>query len=108
MAVPTREGAAAEVLRDARVAVTLHQGRLPIREVAMTSSTAPVVGRVAGTFRYPVKSMAGESPDVVDVSWHGVAGDRRWAFVRPGQQANGFPWQTLREQPQMCRFTARL
>lgn len=74
----------------------------------MISSEAPVVGHVAGTFRYPVKSMAGESPDGVELSWHGVAGDRRWAFVRPGQEANGFPWQTIREQPRMWRFTARL
>ena len=40
------------------------------------------VGRVVGLRRYPVKSMAAESLTGVDVSWHGVAGDRRWAFVR--------------------------
>ena len=66
------------------------------------------VGRIAQLYRYPVKSMAGESLDAVDVSWHGVAGDRRWAFVRPDHQAHGFPWQTIREEPRMCLFSARL
>jgi uncharacterized protein YcbX len=66
------------------------------------------VGRIARLYRYPVKSMAGESLDAADVSWHGVAGDRRWAFVRPNHQAHGFPWQTIREEPRMCLFSARL
>ena len=54
-----------------------------------------VVGRVAGLWRYPVKSMAGEELDGVEVSWHGLAGDRRWAFIRDGQVRGGFPWLTL-------------
>jgi uncharacterized protein YcbX len=57
-----------------------------------------LVGRVAALLRYPVKSMAAEALENVDVSWHGIAGDRRWAFVRPGMQSNGFPWLTLRER----------
>ena len=52
--------------------------------------------------------MAGESLDAIELSWHGVAGDRRWAFIQPGHQAHGFPWQTIREEPRMCLFTARL
>ena len=43
-----------------------------------------VVGRVAGLWRYPVKSMAAERLEDVEVSWHGLAGDRRWAFARDG------------------------
>ena len=43
-----------------------------------------VVGRVAGLWRYPVKSMAAERLENVEVSWHGLAGDRRWAFIRDG------------------------
>jgi MOSC domain-containing protein len=42
------------------------------------------VGRVVGLWRYPVKSMAAEPLAEVDVSWHGFAGDRRWAFIRNG------------------------
>ena len=56
------------------------------------------VGRVAAVLRYPVKSMAAESVADVDVSWHGLSGDRRWAFVRPGLSTNGFPWLTLRQR----------
>jgi uncharacterized protein YcbX len=63
-----------------------------------------VVGRVAGIWRYPVKSMGAESLDAVDVSWHGLAGDRRWAFVRHGTTRSGFPWLTIRERPDMGHY----
>jgi uncharacterized protein len=63
-----------------------------------------VVGRVVGLRRYPVKSMAAEELDRAEVSWHGVAGDRRWAFVRDGQVRSGFPWLTIRERPEMARY----
>ncbi len=35
--------------------------------------------RVSELWRYPVKSMAGESIDVAEVGIDGIAGDRRWA-----------------------------
>lgn len=63
-----------------------------------------VVGRVAALWRYPVKSMAGEPLDAAELSWHGVAGDRRWAFVRPGLERSDFPWLTIRERSDMGRF----
>jgi uncharacterized protein YcbX len=63
-----------------------------------------LVGRVAGLFRYPVKSMAAETLDAVDVSWHGLAGDRRWAFIRDGMTRSGFPWLTIRQRPAMWRY----
>jgi uncharacterized protein YcbX len=63
-----------------------------------------VVGRVVALRRYPVKSMAGEELDGAEVSWHGLAGDRRWAFVRDGQVRSGFPWLTIRERPEMARY----
>jgi uncharacterized protein YcbX len=62
------------------------------------------VGRVAGLWRYPVKSMAGEALAEVEVSWHGLAGDRRWAFVRNGLTQSGFPWLTLRECRDMGHY----
>lgn len=62
------------------------------------------VGRVAGLWRYPVKSMAAEALAAVDVSWHGFAGDRRWAFVRDGMAQSGFPWLTIRERNDMHRY----
>jgi MOSC domain-containing protein len=65
------------------------------------------VGRVAGLWRYPVKSMAPEELKDVDVSWPGLAGDRRWAFIRPGQERSGFPWLTIRERPDMAHYQPR-
>ncbi|GAA0905381.1 hypothetical protein GCM10009557_80750 [Virgisporangium ochraceum] len=56
-----------------------------------------IVGRVASLYRYPVKAMAAEPVGSVEVSWQGLEGDRRWAFVRAGQARNGFPWLTLRQ-----------
>lgn len=66
--------------------------------------TGAEVGRVAGLFRYPVKSMAAEALAQVDVSWHGLVGDRRWAFVREGLQRSNFPWLTIRERPEMWHY----
>jgi uncharacterized protein YcbX len=62
------------------------------------------IGRVAALWRYPVKSMAGEPLDAADVSWHGLAGDRRWAFVRPGLERSDFPWLTIRERADMGHY----
>ena len=66
-----------------------------------------VVGHVAALWRYPVKSMAGEELDAVEVSWHGLAGDRRWAFIRAGQVRSGFPWLTIRERPELAHYRPR-
>jgi hypothetical protein len=65
---------------------------------------AQVVGRVVGLWRYPVKSMGAEALTTVAVSWHGLVGDRRWAFVRDGMAASGFPWLTLRERRDLNRY----
>jgi uncharacterized protein YcbX len=66
--------------------------------------TGREIGRVGALWRYPVKSMAAEALDAVDVSWHGLAGDRRWAFVRPDMARSGFPWLTIRERPDMSHY----
>lgn len=62
------------------------------------------VGRVVGLWRYPVKSMGAEALSSVDVSWHGFAGDRRWAFIRSDVPQSGFPWLTLREREDMSHY----
>jgi uncharacterized protein YcbX len=77
-----------------------------VKEVA--DALAEVVARVVQIWRYPVKSMAGESLTRADVGWHGVAGDRRWAFVRPDSIRSGFPWLTIRERPDLLRYRPRL
>lgn len=61
-------------------------------------------GRVVGLWRYPVKSMAAEALQKVDVSWHGLQGDRRWAFIRNHSVRSGFPWFTLRQRTDMNKF----
>ncbi len=65
-------------------------------------------GIVSGLWRYPVKSMAGEALARTDISWAGLAGDRRWAFVRPDSHDRGFPWHTIREFSPMSTYVARL
>jgi uncharacterized protein YcbX len=66
------------------------------------------LGRIAGIWRYPVKSMAAEALQSIAVGWHGLDGDRRWAFVREGMERSGFPWLTLRENPRMWSYQPRL
>ena len=65
------------------------------------------LGRVAALWRYPVKSMAAEALDEVEISWHGLAGDRRWAFVQDGLERSGFPWLTIRERSDMWQYRPR-
>jgi len=70
----------------------------------LDSSTGRVVGRVIGLWRYPVKSMGGEVLREIDVTWHGFAGDRRWAFVRNDVVQSGFPWLTIRQRADMSHY----
>lgn len=51
------------------------------------------LGRVRELVRYPIKSMAGIPVESAFLGWHGLAGDRRFAFRRVGNDS-GFPWLT--------------
>lgn len=62
------------------------------------------VGTLAALWRYPVKSMGAETLTEAEVGWCGIAGDRRWAFIRPGVERSGFPWLTLRERAEMWQL----
>jgi uncharacterized protein YcbX len=42
--------------------------------------------------------------DEVEVSFEGLAGDRRWAFIQDGHERSGFPWLTVRELPLMWTY----
>jgi len=50
-----------------------------------------LLGHVCELVRYPVKSMAGIVTESAFLGWHGLAGDRRFAFRRLGDDS-GFPW----------------
>lgn len=51
------------------------------------------LGHVRELVRYPVKSMAGTVTESAFLGWHGLDGDRRFAFRRLGDDS-GFPWLT--------------
>ena len=61
------------------------------------------LGRISAIFRYPVKSMAGESLDVARLSWHGIEGDRRLAFRRLADKSE-FPWLSASKLPQLLLY----
>ena len=78
-----------------------------IPDLCTTPPSPLALGRLIEIWRYPVKSMAGESLPRAEVSWQGLAGDRRWAFIRPGIPRSGFSWLTIRQQPQMWHYHPR-
>lgn len=61
------------------------------------------VARVVALYRYPVKSMCGDEVTRARLYWHGLEGDRRFAFVR-GDDRSGFPWLTARQIPALVRY----
>ncbi|MBS1807820.1 MAG: MOSC domain-containing protein [Acidobacteria bacterium] len=61
------------------------------------------IGRIAELFRYPVKSMAGVAIDSSYLGWHGLGGDRRFAFRRVTEQG-GFPWLTASRLSALLRY----
>jgi uncharacterized protein len=63
---------------------------------------------VSELWRYPVKSIAGEALSQAEIGWHGVHGDRRWAFLRADVPRSGFPWLTIREEPRLAQCCPRL
>jgi uncharacterized protein YcbX len=76
-------------------------------DIANNPGSDREIGRVKALFRYPVKSMAAEPLDSIEVGFHGFAGDRRYAFVRAGLERSGFPWLTIREKPEMWHYQPR-
>jgi uncharacterized protein YcbX len=62
------------------------------------------IGQIEAIFRYPVKSMRGEPLDAATLGWHGLDGDRRFAFRRL-DVSGGFPWLTAGKLPDLINFT---
>lgn len=65
------------------------------------------IGTIAELWRYPVKSMRGESLREVFLEPHGLAGDRRLAFTSTAAPA-GKPLLSSAERTAMLRCTPRL
>jgi uncharacterized protein YcbX len=65
--------------------------------------TTQHIGHVLSLWRYPVKSMRGEPLTDAQVWWHGLEGDRRYAFVRTDSRSS-FPWLTGREVPSLLTY----
>jgi hypothetical protein len=61
------------------------------------------VGRVDEIVRYPVKSMAGVPAASAVLGWHGLEGDRRFAFRRAGE-GGGFPWLSATRLPELLLY----
>ena len=62
------------------------------------------IGRLEAIFRYPVKSMGGERLEAATLGWHGLEGDRRFAFRRMHDRGE-FPWLSASQLPDLLRFT---
>ena len=58
------------------------------------------IGRVREIVRYPVKSMAGRPTESAFLGYHGLDGDRRFAFRRVGDDS-GFPWLSASRLPEL-------
>jgi uncharacterized protein YcbX len=61
------------------------------------------VGHVREIVRYPVKSMAGVATQSACLGWHGLEGDRRFAFRR-AQERSGMPWLTASRLPELVLY----
>ena len=62
-----------------------------------------LLGHVCELVRYPVKSMAGVPTDSAFLGFHGLAGDRRLAFRRIGDDS-GFPWLSASRLPALILY----
>ena len=61
------------------------------------------LGHVRELVRYPFKSMAGVAAESAYLGWHGLDGDRRFAFRRLADQS-GFPWLSASHLPELLLY----
>jgi uncharacterized protein YcbX len=64
------------------------------------------IGQIEALYRYPVKSMRGLPVERASLGWHGLEGDRRFAFRRR-QDLRDFPWVTAGKVPRLVLYTPR-
>lgn len=74
-----------------------------VTERKLSDSVPLEIGRVAEIVRYPVKSMAGTPTESAVLGWHGLEGDRRFAFRRVGDDG-GFPWLSASRLPDLLLY----
>lgn len=61
------------------------------------------LGHIHELVRYPIKSMAGVPTAAAFLGWHGLQGDRRYAFRRLDEKG-GFPWLTASKLPELLLY----
>jgi len=61
------------------------------------------IGHIHQLVRYPVKSMAGVATDSASLGWHGLQGDRRFAFRRLNNKSD-FPWLSASKVPELILY----
>lgn len=61
------------------------------------------IGRVTGVYRHPIKSTAAQALSSAAIDRYGIAGDRRFALRRRGDES-GFPWLTASMLPALIRY----
>ena len=61
------------------------------------------LGHVHELVRYPIKSMGGVATSSAFLGWHGLQGDRRFAFRRLNDKS-GFPWLTASRLPELLLY----
>jgi MOSC domain-containing protein len=61
------------------------------------------IGHVHELVRYPVKSLAGIPMQSAFLGWHGLPGDRRFAFRRLND-ASSFPWLSASRLPELLMY----
>ena len=61
------------------------------------------IGHVRELTRYPIKSMAGITTESALLGWHGLDGDRRFAFRRMADQS-AFPWLSASRLPELILY----
>jgi uncharacterized protein YcbX len=61
------------------------------------------IGQIKAIYRYPVKSMAGTELTKAQLGFHGLEGDRRFAFRRMAEHGD-FPWLSASKLSEMILF----
>ncbi|WP_319423036.1 MOSC domain-containing protein [Pleurocapsa sp. FMAR1] len=64
------------------------------------------IGEIESIWRYPVKSMRGETLDEIFVSFAGVMGDRLYGIIN-GDGNRAFPWYTIRDYEALLLYQPR-